>query len=460
MLKRLLCTIVCPAVLAVSPPAALAATSTGRVFLLDGTALTCAGEYARVNGRIVFSMPLGAEPDGQPRLQLLTLPEGRVDWTRTERYREAMRAAHYAETSGERDFTAMTAEVARTLNDIAFAPDAATKLALAEQARSRLVHWPAEHFGYRANEVRDIAALLDEAVSDLRAAAGARSFDLDLVAMVVPETVPLLADPAPHDIVAAALAAADAADVPEEREGLLTAVVAYLDGPDASTLSGTSRVAARSFAERRLEAERRADRDYEKLTRTVTAESAVRAAHADVRAIEQLTATVGRRDASLGHRRPERVRSLMTALAEDLAAARRLRLAQDRWTLRVSAYRSYTRLVRTPLSSLEVMRTGLEDIKRLAGPDTATLARLGDLGDRAGRRLQAVVPPSDLASVHSLLQSACEMGRSAARIRLDAVKTGDMTVAWNASAAAAGSLMLLAQARDELARYLAPPSAR
>jgi len=107
-----------------------------------------------------------------------------------------------------------------------------------------------------------------------------------------------------------------------------------------------------------------------------------------------------------------------------------------------------------------VMRDGLEDIKRLAGPDAATLAKLGALGDRAGRELHLVVPPSDLAGVHSVLQSACEMGRSAARIRLDAIRTGDMTVAWNASAAAAGSLMLLAQARDELSRYLAPPSAR
>jgi hypothetical protein len=38
-----------------------------------------------------------------------------------------------------------------------------------------------------------------------------------------------------------------------------------------------------------------------------------------------------------------------------------------------------------------------------------------------------------------------------------AVKSGDMATAWNASSAAAGSLMLLARARDELDRYLAPP---
>jgi hypothetical protein len=106
------------------------------------------------------------------------------------------------------------------------------------------------------------------------------------------------------------------------------------------------------------------------------------------------------------------------------------------------------------------MQAGLEDIKRLAGPDASALARLGSLAERAAHGLHFVVPPADLASVHSLLQSACDMGASAARIRREAVNSGNMTVAWNASAAAAGSLMLVAQARDDLARYLAPPALR
>ena len=453
------CALLAAVVLAGAAEAA-AATTVGRVYLLDGTTIACAGEYARVDNRIVFSLPLGVEPDGQPRLELVSLPAERVDWTRTERYREAVRAARYAETSGERDFTAMTAEVAQTLNDIAFTSDPSRKLALAQEARRRLLTWPAAHFGYRANEVREIVNLLDEAVSDLRASAGAQEFDLDLVAMVVPEQAPLLAAPTAGEIVSQALAAAEVTDVTAERITLLSAVIRYLDDPRVAGVSKAARKAAKSFAERRLEEERRADRDYDRFAQELLAQSATRVSRADVAGVERLATTVDRKDASLGRRRPDRIRSLMTALNDDLATARRLRLTRDQWTMRVSSYRSYSRLVRSPLIALDLMRSGLEDIKRLAGPDSSRLSRLAELSERAARDLHLVIPPSDLAPVHSLLQSACEMGRSAVRIRVEAVKSGSMPVAWNASAAAAGSLMLVAQARDELARYLAPPAAR
>jgi hypothetical protein len=459
MPKTLFCALVTAAVLA-SAGAVAAETAVGRVFLLDGTTLGCVGEYARVDDRIVFSMPFGTEPDGQPRLELVTLPAERVDWEKTDRYRDAVRAASYAETRGEADFTLMTAEVARALNDIAFTQDPARKLALAEDARQRLMGWPGEHFGYRANEVRDIVALLDEAVSDLRAASGAQSFDLDLVAMAEPERVPLLGPLTPRDVVAQAFAAVDATDLVEQRVSLLTAVARYLESPESAGLDATARLAARTFAERQIDDERRADRDYQRLARELTAQSAKRLARADVRGIERLVSTIDRRDAALGRRRPDRIRTITSALSDDLSAARRLRLARDQWHLRVAAYRSYTRLIRRALVSLDLMQAGLEDIKRLAGPDASRLPAMTTLADRAVRELMRVVPPSDLATVHTLLQSACEMGRSAVRIRFEAVSSGSMPVAWNASAAAAGSLMLVAQARDELGRYLAPPGVR
>jgi hypothetical protein len=459
MPKSLLCAIVAMAVLG-SAQSAAADTADGRVFLLDGTTLGCAGEYARVEDRIVFSMPIGTDPDGQPRLQLVTLAAAKIDWSRTERYREAVRAARYAATRGEADFTAMTADVARTLNDISLTDSAVQKLALAEEARSKLLGWPAQHYGYRGNEVRDIVALLDEAVSDLRAATGAQSFDLDLVAMSVPEPDTLAGPPAPHEVVAQALAAADAADVVEERVSLLEAVASYLDNPASGGLTATTRLAARTFVARRLEEERRADQEYDRLARELTRKSAQRLARADVRGLERLAASIDGRDVALGRRRPDRIRALSAAIADDLGAARRLRLASDRWHLRIAAYRSYTRLIRTTLTSLDLMQGGLDDIKRLAGPDAAKLSRLGTLAERAVRQLKIVVPPSDLANVHALLQSACEMGRNAVAIRLQAVASGNMSTAWNASAAAAGSLMLVTQARDELGRYLKPPTAQ
>ena len=113
-----------------------------------------------------------------------------------------------------------------------------------------------------------------------------------------------------------------------------------------------------------------------------------------------------------------------------------------------------------PLADLEAMRSGLEDIKRLAGPDTPRLTVMEDLSSRASRMLHGVIPPAELAAVHSLLQSACDMGGNAARSRMQAIRSGEMSTAWNASAAASGALMMLSQAHDELTQFLTPPKLR
>src|SRR5207249_3390870 len=71
-----------------------------RVFLKDGTTLVSYGELARVNDRVVFSMPTGlaAPTDAAgaiPPLHLVNIAADRVDWDRTDRYAETARAAHY-----------------------------------------------------------------------------------------------------------------------------------------------------------------------------------------------------------------------------------------------------------------------------------------------------------------------------------------------------------------------------
>ena len=68
------------------------------------------------------------------------------------------------------------------LNEIALTTDRSRALAYAEQARLALVEWPRDHYGYRQQDVREIVSLLDESISDLRAALGITSFDLALVA--------------------------------------------------------------------------------------------------------------------------------------------------------------------------------------------------------------------------------------------------------------------------------------
>ena len=46
-----------------------------RLFLLNGDTLISYGEFARVDDRVIFSMPVGGSAD-EPRLQVVTLPAG------------------------------------------------------------------------------------------------------------------------------------------------------------------------------------------------------------------------------------------------------------------------------------------------------------------------------------------------------------------------------------------------
>src|SRR5512134_3377477 len=110
-----------------------------RIFLQDGTTLVSYGEYARVENRVVFSIPVGA---AEPALQLVSIADSAVDWHRTEEDAQAVRARRYAETRGEEDFAALSAHVARALNEVVHTKDPAQRLALALEARGNLAEWP------------------------------------------------------------------------------------------------------------------------------------------------------------------------------------------------------------------------------------------------------------------------------------------------------------------------------
>jgi hypothetical protein len=171
-----------------------AAARSYRIFLTDGTPLVSFGEFARANGRVVFSIPIGP-PSSPDALQVVTLPDSAVDWDRTDRYTDAVRHQTYASTRGEEDYAALTGAVARALGEIAFTTDASSKLAIAADIRRQLLEWPAAHFAYRSGDVRELTAHVEEAISAIRARAGQRSFDLNLVAMIEPPSEPLLAEP-------------------------------------------------------------------------------------------------------------------------------------------------------------------------------------------------------------------------------------------------------------------------
>lgn len=427
-----------------------------RIFLVDGTTLTSYGDFARVGERVVFSLPIGAH-QGEPRLHLASVPAERVDWATTERYREATKAAQYAATRGDEDFARLSAEVAALLNDIGLSEDPRRRLLLAQDARKRLSSWPAAHYGYRSDEIRQILGLVDEVISDLRAAAGESRFDLELVAGIV-SAPPLTPLPGPtlQESIIQALWAADMADGPSERRALLEAAVGSLD-VHVSELPRSWSVATRARADAALAYETSIDIRLARMRSDALASLERLSSRADVRGVERLVKSVRDQAAVLPAARAGDVRPLIELLETRLEATRRLRLARDQWESKAGALRAYQRAMRKHLNELGRGRAALDDIRALAGPATSTLTTLDGRLSRTSLQLAAVTVPQDAKAVHALVTSAMQMANSAVQLRRTAVASGDIQQARDASAAAAGALMLLERARQDVARLAEPP---
>lgn len=431
-----------------------------RIFLTDGATLVSYGDYARVGDRVVFSMALGLDA-ADPRAQLVSIPSASVDWDSTERYAESLRYVHYAATRGEAEFTLLTAEVARALNEMALTSDLARRAEVAQYARQKLVEWTRANYGYRAEEVREIVVLLDEAISGFQAANPNGSFDLSFVATTErPPRVPLMPKPSLQEAIAQALTASRLTPVPAERLTLLQAVIFELDSAGGrvppGALPGWAR-SAHALAKRELEVELAVERAYGDFARVMFTRASAAASRADVKAVRRVVAELLKRDEELGRKRPDHVAALLTAVDRQLDAARRLKLARDRWTLRVHAYRLYRRGLDEPLEQFDLSREALDDIRLLAGPDPTTLEDLEARLRAITRVLAQALPPSELQSVHGLFSRALALAASAVRLRHQAIDTGELGVAWDAAAAASGSLMLFDRARTELDRSLRIP---
>ena len=153
-----------------------------RVFLKDGSSLVSFGEVARVGDRVVFSMPTSPSA-ADPGLHLVNLPADRIDWDHTTRYAESARAAQYLANQAAYDYAQLSNEVAQALNQIATTTDPATRLAVVQKARKTLAEWLPAHFNYKQDEVKQMLAMLDETIADLRLAVGGGRFDLNFVAI-------------------------------------------------------------------------------------------------------------------------------------------------------------------------------------------------------------------------------------------------------------------------------------
>ena len=206
------------------------------------------------------------------RFPRVNLPAARVDWDRTNRYAATARTTHYVETQAENDYAALSNDVALTLNAVGHTTDAGERLAIVERARKTLADWPQNHFNYRQAEVRQMLALLDEAIADLRAARSPGRFDLTLSAFADPPTIvePLLPPPTPVQAIEQVLAAARAVDSATERTSLLATAVATIDS-EIDALPADWAESTREETLAAVLAELRIDRTYQSLTaRTMT----------------------------------------------------------------------------------------------------------------------------------------------------------------------------------------------
>jgi len=427
-----------------------------RLFLKDGSTLVSYGEYARLDDRVVFSMPVGGTLD-EPRLQVVWIASTTVDWPRTDRYADSARYQHYADTKGEEDFAILNDEVARVLNDIALSTDRNRALELALLARAQLSEWPSQHHGYRQDDVREIVSLIDESIANLRTATGPTNFDLALVATAPSVALePVLGMPTPREQLDQLLRLAVMTPNSTDRVTLLQSALSMVN-ENGGGLNGIELGAMRKSLETRLRADLDVDRRYNKLAGQLTQRASRDAARAHITGVEKALNRLDREDAKLGRRRPEVVQSLRASIEASLGDARRLRLLRDQWVLRQSIYRDYQRQVGGELLSLVKAQPQLEAIRRLDGPPLDTLQSLVSRLSGGAERLQRLEVSDDLRSTHSMLVGAWRFAENAANGRADAVSSGNVARAWEASSAAAGALMLLSQVQKGIQDLLELP---
>jgi hypothetical protein len=426
-----------------------------RIFLTDGTPLVSFGEFARANGRVVFTIPIGW-PSSPDALHIVTLPDNVIDWERTNRYTDAVRHQRYAMTRGEDDYTVLTAAVARALGDMAFAPDVSAKLGIAAEIRRQLIEWPSSHLGYRSSDVRELTAIIEEAVSDIQVGSGQRAFDLSLVAMIEPPTERLLPEPTLKDGIDFASAIAQMTDTRRERTSLQQSILLVLDRRKPSLpkpwYSSTRRALVGS-----LESDAKTERQYDELATRALGPAPKYAARGDVAALDHLTADVRQKDDRLGRQRPDRVQALLASLAASTETAREVRLATDRWEHRKSAYATDRRRIDDSLNRFGGVMEDIGAVRALSGLESGRLSKTDKRISAIEVGLLPLNPPAELRPAHDMLVSAVRLMREAVRLQRSAALSGEMRVAQNASAAAAGGLLLLEISRTRIDEFFRRP---
>ena len=237
---------------------------------------------------------------------------------------------------------------------------------------------------------------------------------------------------------------------------LLRAVTAALNSNDAPDWQDAIRLKALEA----LTEEERISTSYADLTKRTLESAVTRTRRADVMGLQQLIRAVLDADDRLGRHRPNETSALLALLDQRLDEARRLRLPRDAWQLRAGVLASYRGRVAVPINHLVRSLDWIKAIRELAGPTPQSLLRLERRMHTAKGLLGALKPPAEVQSAHSMLATAVTMAARAAATRRNAITTADINIAWEASAAAAGALLMFEQARDEINKQTSFPQLR
>ena len=427
-----------------------------RLYLTDGTSVVSYGEFARAGDRVIFSMVMGS--GDEPRLHVASLPVSAIDWARTDVDAASTRFQWYAQARGEEDFERLSGDVASVLNAVVRSDNPAQVLERAQHARVTVAEWARTHYGYRQQDVREIMAILDEAIAQLRGAAGVSSFNVSLVATTASELAldPVAQMPSIRAQIDQAFHVAMLTDAPAERVALLQAGLQLL-AAEGAVIPRSDAVQLRRFAETRIRTEQAIDLRYSTMARRFMSEAIQGATRARIADVQRVLAQIPREDARLGRSRPEVVQALRASVEGQLDAARQLRLRRDQWLIRRQLYSDYQRRVGSQMLQLAKLQPALESIRRLEGPAPEALVGLEARLLGGAERLERIQPPSDLRATHDLLLGAWRFAQTAVSGRYAAARSANVQGAWEAASSAAGALLLYTRAQEQLKTFLEPP---
>jgi len=424
-----------------------------RVFLLDDRVLLTHGECAWLPQELVCVVKLGGG-DVAESFDVLTVPRALVNEARTAAYADVLRAAHYGATRGDREYAELTTELARVLAELERSTDRDRRLGIAQVARARLAGWSADHFGYKTEETRQLVALLDDVIAELRIAAGETTFSLDLVANLAPvASVPILPAPDVAESLETALASAAVTQAAAERLAILRS---------ARRVAAASVVPAglRARVDAAWRAEESSEREYRALFDEAITRSDAAVRQGRPSAIQRLQRDVAARDQQLGARRPREMAAFNRRLESERVMATTQQQAFVRWQQVKSQLLAYELALRPLLDGWVSQRPVLDSLRDRVTPQRPAL-------DRAARRfagleaaLAALRPVRELADVHAVFRSAVQMARVGLELGERLTVARNPEIAGNAAAAIAGAELLLAQARRDLVPALNPRKVR